>query len=138
MRRITAFVSIMAALAAPATAQEESGPDMTCGEFLALDGDAQVAAMLVLRADEDGAEISVEEEAEDAAVVTNATEAGAMGGADGARPTVPDMAITPESRQRAEGMRTACLGMDDMPALDALMAAHADYDPVFETELPTE
>ena len=137
MRRITTIVSIMAALGVPAAAQE-GGAGMTCGQFLALDGDAQVAAMLDLRADEDGAEISAEEEAADAAVVTNATEAGAMSGADGAEATVPDMAITPESRQRAEGMRTACLGMDDMPALDALMAAHADYDPVFETEPQTE
>ena len=140
MRRISTIATLLATLAAPAAAQDASaaGPDMTCGEFLALDGDAQVAAMLVLRAGDDGAEVSPAAEAADATVVTNATQAGAIGGADGARPTVPDMAITPESRQRAEGMRTACLGMDDIPALDAMIAAHADYEPVLDAEAPAK
>lgn len=137
MRIIVTVVAVVTALSTPAWAQ--GAPEktaMTCGEFLALDGDGQVAAMLLLRAGDDGAEIGVQEEAKDSTKVTNATVAGAIGGADGARPTLPDMAATPEARQRAEGMRTACTGMEDIPALDAMMAAHADYEPVFEADTP--
>ena len=136
MHRTLASFFVATALSVPADAQEapKVDVDMTCADFLALDESGQLAAMLELRAGGDGAEISAEEEAEDATAVTNATVAGAIGGADGAQPTEPDMAPTPEAKQRASGMRTSCTGMENMPAIDAMIAAHADYEPVLDPE----
>ena len=139
MRHHLIAIALLAATAAPTVAQapaEASG--LTCGEFLGLDPEAQMAAMLTLRAEYSGETITEAEEVEDATTLTGATEAGASGGADGGPTALPHVAGTPEARQRLSGMRTSCMDVPDIPAVDALVAAHADYDPVFETAPPAD
>ena len=137
MRERLMAMALLALAAAPAGAQDASS-EMTCGAFLALDEEAQMAAMLELRADYSGEEIGEVEEAEAATVVTGATEEGAMGGADGGPTARPVFAATPEAVQRLSGMRTSCMGVPDTPAIDALVAAHADYEPTFENTAPPD
>ena len=138
-RKLMATV-LLAAASGTAGAQDASLDisDMTCGAFLALDEDAQMSAMLDLRADYSGEEIGVAEEAAAATVVTGATEAGATGGADGGPSELPHVEYTPEATQRLRGMRTSCEGIPDTPAVDAMVAAHADYEPVFENTAPPD
>ena len=136
--RATLVATVLAVMATtPASAQDDAQA-MTCGDFLALGSDKQMEAMLELRAAYSGETVTVEEEVEDATVVTGATEAGASGGADGGPTPLPHVADTPEARQRLSGMRTSCAGVPDIPAVDALVAAHADYDPVFEEAAPND
>ncbi len=137
MRHNLIAIALFAATAAPAVGQTQpEGSDITCGDFLALDAEAQMATMLDLRNVHSGDTVSAPEETQDATVVTGASEAGARGGIEAEPPTVPGIPDTPEARQRLSGMRTSCEGMPDMPATDALIAAHADYEPVFETTVP--
>ena len=137
MHRKLMAVALLAVASGPAGAQDAS-PDLTCGAFLALDEDGQMAAMLELRAAHSGETIGEPEEAEAATVVTGATEAGAIGGADGGPSELPHVEHTPEATQRLSGMRTSCEGVPDTPAVDAMVAAHADYEPVFENAAPPD
>ena len=131
IRRMTMRLTITGAVlaAAPAFAQDDA---MTCGDFLALDDAAKVEAMLELRAAYSGETISPEEEAEDATVLTGATEAGAK--TEDPAAVTPNVLGSPEAVARMHGMRTACMGVPDVPAIDALVAAHADYEPVLDGE----
>ena len=116
-----------ALMAAPAFAQ---GDGMTCGDFLALDDAGKMAAMLDLRTAQSGGTVTPQQEAADATVLTGATEAGAM--IEDPAATTPAVPGSPEAVARMHGMRTACLGVPDVPAIDALIAAHADYEPVLD------
>ena len=139
MRHYLIAVALLAVPAAPTIAQTASeAPDMTCGAFLELESEAQMSAMIALRAEYSGETITKAEEVEDATVLTGATAAGALGGADGGPTGVSDISDTPEAKQRLSGMRTSCMGVPDTPAMDALVAAHADYEPVFEPASPAD
>ncbi|WP_299837132.1 hypothetical protein [uncultured Jannaschia sp.] len=139
MRHHLIAVALLAVPTAPAVAQTASeAPDITCGAFLELEPEAQMSTMLALRAEYSGETITKAEEVEDATVLTGATEAGASGGADGGPTGVSDVSATPEAKQRLSGMRTSCMDVPDIPAMDALIAAHADYEPVFEPDPPAD
>ncbi|PZX12388.1 HdeA/HdeB family protein [Palleronia aestuarii] len=127
-------IAFVAAGTVPAVAQDtdDAVPDMTCGDFLALDAAGQMSAMLELRAVYAGEDVPQTEEAKAATAVTGATEEGAQGGIEEEAP--PEAEGTPGARQRVAGMRTSCMGVPDVPAMDALVAAHADYEPVLESE----
>lgn len=96
----------------PALAQDAPAAidAMTCGEFLALGPQEQMDAMLALRASYNGEAPPPAGQAGEAAGAEDGS-AGASGGSP-----------------RLAGMRTSCEGVPDVPALDAMLAAHADYD----------
>ncbi len=135
MRSELVTIALLAVMAAPVAAQDSTDPSvMTCGEFLALDPDARMAAMLGLRAFVSGETITETEKVDDATVLTGATEAGATGGMEPGLQSMPYVDDTPEARQRLAGMRTACEGVPEVSAVDALIAAHADYDPIMDED----
>ena len=140
MHPILKATVLAVATTTPAWAQDDAAGriEMSCGDFLALAAEEQMVAMLEIRAAYSGEPVAVEEEGEDATVVTGATEAGASGGADGGPTELPHVAATPEAHQRLSGMRTSCTGASDVSAIDALVAAHADYDPVIDEETPND
>ena len=126
----------VAAAAGPVAAQDDTSElgSITCGDFLALDDAAKMATMLELRAVYSGDTVDAEEEAEAATVVTGATPEGAQGGIVEEAAATPNVPGSPEARQRLRGMTTSCAGMEGIPAIDALVAAHADYEPVLDEE----
>ncbi len=140
MRKRFITMALLAVIAAPAGAQDAEAEysDITCGDFLALDANAQMSAMLELRTAYSGDSVSASEEVDAATVVTGATEAGAEGSSEAEPPAPPQIRDTPEAKQRLSGMRTSCQGVTDIPAVDALIAAHADYNPVFEVTPPAD
>ena len=130
--RRTGIAAALSSLIAASVAAQGEADAMTCGDFLALDDAGKMEAMLTLRAVHSGDTIGAQEEAEDATVLTGATEAGAK--IENEAVTTPNVPGSPEAVARMHGMRTACMGVPDVPAIDALVAAHADYEPVFDDE----
>lgn len=127
MRTLILAAAAAGALATPLPAQDAAADveAMTCGEFLALDPDAQLDAMLAIRGSYNG------EPVDEPTPV--AAEDAAGGNAEGAEAGVAMNAEQGEGDASAAdpkltGMRTACQGAPDVLALDAMIAAHADYE----------
>ncbi|TNC73072.1 hypothetical protein [Rubellimicrobium roseum] len=134
---------IVAALAAALPAQaQEAGTDattayatLTCAEFSGLDEAAQMQAMLDMRAVMNGEPLPMAE-GETADAPTDAPTAAAANDLDGAAATAEaasdpaaDAAAQPVATDpKLSALRSSCANASTTLAMDAMRAAHADYE----------
>ncbi len=123
-----AAAGLALSVAGPALAQDTAvdPATFTCGEFVALDADAQASAAATLKTSAMSSESSTDTSASvtgssDAPAVDGSTDAGSTtGSSDTAASTTADASAM--ANPDVDTVKTACEGNDDMLAADAMAA----------------